>query len=180
MAGFPIVCPERLDAAGGIGVQVRPYVGSDWARLCEIHDAARLQELKAIGLLESYRTLAQTAEDEGLLEGDLLVAEQGGQVQGFIACSEGTLTWLYVDPRRQRRGIARALLRAAIDTWKGPLSLVVFVGNEGARALYLSEGFQDVGCADVKVPGYESFRASAYVLRRGGHPDQETTQVPLD
>jgi len=36
---------------------IRPYVPDDWPRLCEIHDAARRQELQATGFLESYRTL---------------------------------------------------------------------------------------------------------------------------
>lgn len=148
---------------------IRPYVPDDWPRLCEIHDAARRQELQATGFLESYRTLAQTAGDDELLDSELLlVAEEGGSVQGFIACSEGAITWLYVDPRQQRRGIARQLVRAALRACPAPLALVVLIGNEAALALYLSEGFRQLECADVKVAGYESVRASAYVLRHDG------------
>jgi GNAT superfamily N-acetyltransferase len=93
---------------------IRPYSPTDWARPCVIHDAARLHELEAAGLSEAFLSLEDTAENEGLFDGEVLVAESEGQVQGFVAFTQHELTWLYVDPGKSRQGIGRRLLRRAI------------------------------------------------------------------
>ncbi|MEL6191020.1 MAG: toprim domain-containing protein, partial [Bacteroidota bacterium] len=49
-------------------VDIRPYQSTDWPRLCEIHDASRLDELKLSVGTEAFLTLEQTAENEGLLK----------------------------------------------------------------------------------------------------------------
>jgi ribosomal protein S18 acetylase RimI-like enzyme len=147
---------------------IRPYAPADWPQLCVIHDAARRQELQASGLLDAFLTLAQTAWNEGLFAGTVRVAEQAGRVLGFVAFHDGELTWLYVDPAAQRRGIGRALLRAAVQASPVPLELEVLLGNDAALALYLAEGFQVVRRADGRLVGNEAFAASAYVLRHAG------------
>ena len=43
-------------------MNLRPYLPEDWDRLCLIHDAARMHELRASGLVEAFLTLEQTAE----------------------------------------------------------------------------------------------------------------------
>jgi ribosomal protein S18 acetylase RimI-like enzyme len=147
---------------------IRPYAPVDWPRLCEIHDAARRQELQASGLLDAFLTLAQTAQNEGLFAGTVRVAERSGDLLGFVAFHDGELTWLYVDPAAQRRGVGRALVRAAVQASPVPLELEVLLGNDAALALYLAEGFRVVRRADGRLVGNEAFAASAQVLRHGG------------
>jgi len=147
-------------------MNIRPYLPSDWERLCAIHDAARVFELQAAGLMEAFLTLEQTGENEGLFDGTLVVAELHGQVQGFAGWSEDELTWLYVDPAMFKQGIGRQLLRHAIAALDGKLDTEVLEGNEAALALYLSEGFKVHSRSEGKLVGNESFAASGYVLRR--------------
>jgi GNAT superfamily N-acetyltransferase len=147
-------------------MHIRPYAPTDWPRLCEIHDQARLIELRGAGLLEAFLTLEQTAENEGLFAADLIVAEAEGQVLGFAAFDDGELTWLYVDPAQQRKGVGRALIRRVIQACPGQVETEVLVGNDGALALYLSEGFVVLHRTDGKLVGNESFAASGYALRR--------------
>jgi len=73
-----------------------------------------------------------------------------------------------VDPAAQRRGVGRALVRAAVQASPVPLELEVLLGNDAALALYLAEGFRVVRRADGRLVGNEAFAASAQVLRHGG------------
>ena len=67
---------------------IRSYKSTDWSRLCEIHDASRLDELRFTVGTSAFLTLDQTAESEGLFDDKLVVAEVDGVVQGFIAYSD--------------------------------------------------------------------------------------------
>jgi ribosomal protein S18 acetylase RimI-like enzyme len=147
-------------------MNLRAYSPGDWDRLCLIHDAARLHELQASGLADAFLSLAQTAENEGLFDGEVLVAELQGQVYGFVAYADGELTWLYVEPSKFKQGIGRQLLRHAIQACGGNISTEVLVGNEPALALYLSEGFKILRRVDGKLTGNEAFCASGFVLQR--------------
>jgi ribosomal-protein-alanine N-acetyltransferase len=68
-------------------------------------------------------------------------------VAGDPRPSEGA-SWIAtigVDPRYQRRGIGRALLRAAEERSKLPrMKLTVRMSNQGAIALYEKEGYRSV------------------------------------
>jgi hypothetical protein len=44
-------------------VTIRPYEAADWSRLCAIHDAARLDELRHSAGLAAFLTLEQTAHN---------------------------------------------------------------------------------------------------------------------
>jgi ribosomal protein S18 acetylase RimI-like enzyme len=147
-------------------VNVRPYSPSDWERLCLIHDQARLDELRASGLIDAFLSLEETAENEGLFGGEVLLAELHGEVCGFVAYSEGELTWLYVEPAKYKQGVGRELLRHAIRASGGSMTTEVLVGNEPALALYRSEGFELERRVDGKLTGNEAFAASGFVLRR--------------
>jgi ribosomal protein S18 acetylase RimI-like enzyme len=147
-------------------IGLRAYEQTDWPRLCAIHDAARLHELEASGLVSAFLTLEQTAQNEGLFDGTIVVCEVHGTVQGFAAVADGELTWLYVDPAMARQGIGRRLLRHVIQASGGTLSTEVLLGNEPALALYLSEGFKMLRRVDGKLAGNESFAASGYALAR--------------
>ena len=150
----------------GVVVHLRRYRPEDWPRLCQIHDAARRDELASSGLDSAFLTLEQTAEAEGLFDGIVLVAVDEWEVRGFVAFTEDELTWIYVDPTQYRKGIGRALLRQAVEAAGATVKAEVLVRNQAALALYLSEGFEIVKRVDGKLTGNEAFAASGYLLRR--------------
>jgi ribosomal protein S18 acetylase RimI-like enzyme len=91
--------------------------------------------------------------------GDVLVAEEGGAVVGYVALGSPTrlesnrhvmdVRGLAVAPDHQRRGLGRALLEAAAAEARARgarrLRLRVLSANSGAQALYESCGFQVEG-----------------------------------
>lgn len=147
---------------------IRPYAASDWNRVCEIHDAARRDELAAAKLEEAYLTLAETAGNEGFHDYMIRVAEIGTTVVGFVAFTSEELAWLYVDPGLYGRGIGTALIRAALDETQAPLGAEVLAGNDAAVALYEKNGFTVTGHAQGRMPGNERFVASVTVLSHPG------------
>jgi ribosomal protein S18 acetylase RimI-like enzyme len=80
-----------------------------------------------------------------------LKAVENGELVGFVAGdprnSEG-VSWVAtigVDPRYQRRGIGRALLRACEEKARLPrMKLTVRLSNEPAISLYEKEGYRSV------------------------------------
>jgi DNA/RNA-binding domain of Phe-tRNA-synthetase-like protein len=72
-----------------------------------VHDAARICELEASGLGAAFLTLEATAGNEGLFDGEVVVAEDAGEVCGFVAYAAGELAWLYVELSRFRQGVGR-------------------------------------------------------------------------
>lgn len=149
-------------------MHIRPYIASDWLRVCEIHDAARRDELAAAGLDDAYLTLAQTAENEGFHEYEIRVAERQGQIVGFVAFTQDELAWLYVDPACYGAGIATALIRAALEETGAPLSAEVLDGNVAALAAYVKAGFVQVGRASGHMPGNEAFAVTVIELAHPG------------
>jgi len=80
-----------------------------------------------------------------------LKADEEGQLVGFIAGdlrpSQGVawISTIGVDPRYQRRGIGRALLRTCEERVKMPrVRLTVRLSNQGAVSLYEKEGYRTV------------------------------------
>ena len=80
-----------------------------------------------------------------------LKAVENGEMIGFVACdprpSEAAawIATIAVDPRWQRRGIGRALLRACeVQTRQARMKLSVRISNYGAIALYEKEGYRTV------------------------------------
>lgn len=146
-------------------VNTRPYKSTDWSRLCEIHDASRLDELSLTVGKDAFLTLEQTAENEGLFDDNLVVAEVDGVVQGFVAYSDEELTWLYVDPQFYQKGVGRALVRQAIADSASAIELELLEGNTPALKLYLSEGFRVIKRLEGQLEGNEDFAAVGLVLR---------------
>jgi ribosomal-protein-alanine N-acetyltransferase len=80
-----------------------------------------------------------------------LKAVENGELIGFVAgdprSSEG-VSWVAtigVDPRYQRRGVGRALLRACEERTKLPrMKLTVRLSNGAAISLYEKEGYRSV------------------------------------
>lgn len=76
---------------------------------------------------------------------------EDGEMIGFAACdprptqSAAWIATIAVDPRWQRRGIGRMLLRACEERVKLPrVKLSVRISNQGAISLYEQEGYQVV------------------------------------
>lgn len=152
----------------GNTMNIRRYTSSDWHRVCEIHDAARRDELAAAGLSDAYLTLAQTADNEGFDEYEIRVAERDGKVLGFVAFTTEELAWLYVDPLFYGKGIGTALIQAALRETAAPLSAEVLDGNTAAIAVYKKQGFVEMGRSQGRMPGNESFAVSVTELRHPG------------
>lgn len=146
---------------------IRPYQTTDWAAICEVHDAARQDELRHSVGLAAFLTLEQTFENEGLFDGEVWVYELEGRAVGFMAINGNELTWLYVAPAHYRKGIAGILLQKAIDTTDGPIYTEVLCGNDAALAFYLHHGFEILEKKTGKLVGNEAFDAEGYYLKRG-------------
>lgn len=149
-------------------MQIRPYTAEDWSDLCRIHDAARRDELAAAGLSAAFLTLEQTAENEGFHDYEIKVAEVRGKVVGFVAFTQDELAWLYVDPASYGQGIGTALIRAALQKTRSPMSAEVLNGNNAALGVYRKSGFLVVGTEQGAMPGNEAFRVSVTVLQHPG------------
>ena len=149
-------------------MKIRNYTNDDWTRICEIHDAARKDELSSAGLEDAFLSMEQTAENEGFSAYAVVVAEVDGIVQGFAAFSDVEISWLYVDPRRYSMGVGSALVRAALLATGNSLSVEVLDGNERALSFYKKTGFAVVGRASGQMPGNERFSVSVTELRYNG------------
>lgn len=145
-------------------ITIRDYLPSDWTRLQEIHDAARLDELTASVGPEAFLSLEQTYEGEGLFDGAVWVAELDGVVQGFLALADDEVTWMYVSPSCYRRGLGRALLQHALERAGDEVELTVLDGNEPARALYERAGFVLTTTTTGRLAGNEAFAATGHTM----------------
>jgi GNAT superfamily N-acetyltransferase len=150
-------------------VDIREYRPADWDAIVRAHDAARLQELATVGV-EAFLSLTETAKREGLFDEHVWVAELDGAVVGFVGYAHAEITWLYVHPDAQKRGVGRALLRHALahaDDFgaEGLVTVTVLDGNP-ARRLYASEGFRLVETRTGGLAGNEAFEATGHVLER--------------
>lgn len=144
---------------------IREYKESDWESLVKIHDSARMTELENANLEEAFVPLEVAAENEGLFEYRLYVAEEKGEVVGFTAFTEDELAWLYVEPSKTRQGIGKALVQFVIDsTKKRPLNIEVLCKNEPALKLYEKMGFKTIEAQTGKMPGNESFTVSVHCM----------------
>lgn len=143
---------------------IREYLETDWIRLCEIHDLARLDELRNASLEGAFLPLEIAAQNEDLFDYNILIAEQNDQVVGFVAYDEEEIAWLYVDPTTYRNGIGKALVTAALGTPTRQYSIEVLKGNTAALAFYKSLGFNEVGTASGVMPGNEEYAVTVYQL----------------
>lgn len=104
-------------------------------------------------------------------EGALLVAVDGDEVVGFLACAGQGDSWhilnVSVDPRHRRRGIGALLVDAVIDALHGRpydrYTLEVRVSNDVAIRLYRSRGFVDSG---VRPRYYSDNQEDALIMWR--------------
>ena len=117
------------------GIVVRRGAAADLA------DVARIQGLSPE---------ASQWEPADYLRHELLVALRNSRVAGFlvartVAPGEHEVLNLAVEPAERRHGIARNLLATLISAYPGVIFLEVRESNRGARNLYKSMDFKEVG-----------------------------------
>ncbi|MBP3088665.1 ribosomal-protein-alanine N-acetyltransferase [Corynebacterium sp. sy017] len=154
-----------------MNVELREITADDCARL------AQLEEVLFPGdspwtLSDFVHEIAQshtfyigavitTAEGE-----QLLVGYAGLAMLGVATEPEFEVHTIGVDPRFQRRGIARLLmdnLTHIADSYGGAMFLEVRTDNEPAVSLYRAYGFEQIG---VRKRYYQPSGADAFTMRR--------------
>jgi ribosomal protein S18 acetylase RimI-like enzyme len=124
---------------------IRRYEQADWTEVCRIHDAARVQEMAA-GQVDSraFRPMTEAAEADEFFDSETAVGCRSGHVAGFVSWNGAYITWLYVDPSAQRRGIGRRLLQYALRQIGPEAWTSMIAGNDSALALYRQLGLEMV------------------------------------
>jgi [ribosomal protein S18]-alanine N-acetyltransferase len=138
-----------------VEVEIRAYIPADWPQVCRVHDLARVQELANGGVDPgAFRPMTEAAEADEFFVSETLVACLGEAVIGFVSWNGDFITWLYVDPAQQRRGIGRQLLDAAMYRVGPEAWTVMLANNAPALALYLQAGLEVVFTRPSTVEGY--------------------------
>jgi GNAT superfamily N-acetyltransferase len=120
------------------------------ARPDEHEELERLQTHASLDLPEYREQLLANPDaihlpPAQIANGQVIVAEYGGQVAGFAAVVGGELDGLFVEPDLWGKGIGRALVNAAThEARRKGLSLTV-IANPSARRFYESCGFSIEG-----------------------------------
>lgn len=83
---------------------------------------------------------------------DLRVAEEGGQLIGFIAIENDTVEMLFVEALAQGRGIGSALL-ASVVTGRESIRVAVNEQNPSGRNFYAVKGFTEIGRSETDGEG---------------------------
>ena len=126
-----------------------------------------MQELALAGLEAAFLPLEIAAQREDLFDyPGLFVAEEEGNLVGFLACTEEELAWLYVAPEKMRQGIGMKLSQYALEQYPQIKSIEALVGNIPARSLYEKLGFRTVETIKGWMPGNESFAVEVYSMER--------------
>lgn len=142
---------------------IRPFVPEDWDALCEVYARAAHQELLWTGA--DPRAFRPLPEEEDLATfqhlNTALVACVDGEVVGFVAWREhgewresGYLSFLYVDPAQQRRGIGDRLLTGAMAALGEQAWTLAKAGNDPAVDLYLAHGMEIVKSRSAGTLGH--------------------------
>ncbi len=146
---------------------IRPYRPEDFPGIERVHDRARRVELRYAGLEDAFLPLRIAAEREDLFAyPGLFVAELGGEIAGFAACTQEELAWLYVDPAHARKGVGRALAEHALQRFPGIRRVEVLSGNAPAQALYARLGFVTAATERGRMPGNEAFSVQVDCMER--------------
>ncbi|UTH76479.1 GNAT family N-acetyltransferase [Chromobacterium sp. IIBBL 290-4] len=126
---------EARDADALAGIYLDCRRAMDYAPLA--HDDAAVRAWFAGALLPA---------------GGVWLAEQGGEIAGFAACSELDgqfwLDQLYVAARHQGAGIGHALMQQVLAGRTQSCRLHVFQANAGARRFYEQHGFALLSLGD--------------------------------
>jgi ribosomal protein S18 acetylase RimI-like enzyme len=107
---------------------------------------------KVTDITDRWHSVENLARQLALPETSFLVAEQAGAIIGHAFADARRppalfLTRLYVHPDRQRGGVGRRLLEAAIARHPAAeiIRLEAKAGNANALAFYRRQGFESIG-----------------------------------
>jgi ribosomal protein S18 acetylase RimI-like enzyme len=108
---------------------------------------------RSFATLEFLPKLHTAEEDRAHLTGvvaeqDVWVAEDEGEIVGFIALKDDLGTFFYVTPEAHRRGIGSALFEHVQGERPAGFTFWVFQANEAARAFYEKRGCVPVEFTD--------------------------------
>jgi GNAT superfamily N-acetyltransferase len=118
-------------------------------RLARPEEHAQLEELQRRASLElpEYRDQLMANPDAihlppaQIANGQVIVAEIGGEIVGFAAVVGGELDGLFVEPDLWGGGIGRALINAATQAARQRGLALTVIANPSARGFYESCGF---------------------------------------
>jgi ribosomal protein S18 acetylase RimI-like enzyme len=134
---------------------LRDYAPTDWDAVCQIHDAARLPELESGGVdPRAFKPMTEAAEGDEFFVSTTVVACCGNSVVGFAAWNGPYVSWLYVVPAAQGRGIGRKLLDYALQAIGPEAWTNMLAGNERALRLYQAAGMEVVFIRESTCDGY--------------------------
>lgn len=127
-----------------INLEIKSYEQKYFDYLSSVMDRARRQELKSENLEEIFLPLKDAPYLDYFLSCKIYLAFEDDVLAGFVGFRPGDLSFVYVDPSRQGRGIATTLIQKALDELERPIRLDVFTNNKRAKALYEKFGFKTV------------------------------------
>jgi len=92
---------------------------------------------------------------------DVWLAELGDALAGVMGIDATGYLWAcYVDPEFQRKGVASALVEAAVEHFRAKglerLTLDLIEGNSGATTFYLNRGWVERERRAEALPGYDA------------------------
>ena len=122
---------------------IRPYHDTDWNQVALVYDLAKPEEMKGLVDANDITPLVQDGEMlRYFFHSAIWVYEENERILGFVGRDKDIVSWLFVHPEHRRKGIARNLLHALIESRHDPLELNLVEANHAARALYERLGFQ--------------------------------------
>jgi len=125
-----------------VSLHIRSFEEQDRQKLSEIYLLCRIQTFYwTDSSLFTLNDFDAHTRDE-----DIWVAEYDDQIAGFMAVwpPDAFIHHLYVDVAHRGKGVGKALLDLAAQTYPSPLSLKCLVKNEAALQFYRALGWQVV------------------------------------
>jgi putative acetyltransferase len=122
-------------------MRIRLATDADAARVAAIDVAARCAALPRVHWAHGAEEVRDWIAGRLIPEGDVWVADEGGDILGTIALRDGWVAQFYVAPAHWRHGVGHALMDHAKTLHPHGLKLWCFQANAGARAFYEAQGF---------------------------------------
>jgi len=145
---------ENFDKSG-VALEIREYEPADWEAVRRVHDLARVVELEEGGVdPRAFLSMAETAERDEFFRSQSLAAVVEGCVVGFVSWNGTYVTWLYVHPEQQGRGIGHQLLEVALERIGPHAWTNLIAANEPALRLYQRVGMEVVWIRPGDCEGY--------------------------
>ena len=141
---------------------LRPARKEDAAAIARIHRLAMRISLSFLPEMHTAEEDLWFMQNKLMPNNEVWVAEDGGQVVGYIGFHVGWIEHLYIAPDHQGRGLGPALLAQALEDG-GERRLWTFQQNARARGFYESRGFNpeiftDGASNEEKTPDVLYFR----------------------